>query len=459
MQEIYDNEENRIEEDEYEIFKIKYKNETVQKIEKIVLKYKKIISFLSFICVFFLIFIIVIYSVQNSNNKKEDLILKNYRQNFDISHINQTNKNINILFENKSKNKPYNEVKDNNDTNIDEKNNNLGNKINNNSNALEEIKNNKSLIQINNNISVFLNKNNNLKEIRNNKIDDKKKIHVKYIDFLPLFQINKFDIHNILLERYDVIISDQPDYLIFGQFGKENRYYNCVKLFFSLENDGPNFNQTDYAIGIHYIENGDRYFRKPIRIGQLSTIYSIYNFTQKKGIKNINKKFCASFVSNPLRRVINKFYKKLSEYKTIDFGGSYLNNDGRKVQDKIEFLQKYKFSIFFKNSKNLGNITEQLFDAFKAGTIPIYYGDDSFLEYLNNKSYIHIKNEGELDEKIELIKKIDQNNTLYEEMIREKIVIDDSKYQDEYRKYKDFIYHIFEQDKEKAKRYERINKQ
>ena len=37
-------------------------------------------------------------------------------------------------------------------------------------------------------------------------------------------------------------------------------------------------------------------------------------------------------------------------------------------------------------------------------------------------------------------------------MIKEKIVIDDSRYPKEVQKYKDFIYHIFEQDKEKARR-------
>jgi len=77
---------------------------------------------------------------------------------------------------------------------------------------------------------------------------------------------------------------------------------------------------------------------------------------------------------------------------------------------------------------------------------------------LNNRSYIHVRDENEFDEKIELIKKIDQNDTLYEEMIREKIVIDDSRYPKEVQKYKDFIYHIIDQDKQEAKRFERKKK-
>ena len=160
-------------------------------------------------------------------------------------------------------------------------------------------------------------------------------------------------------------------------------------------------------------------------------------------------------VSNGGGTVRNKFFDKLSEYKTVDSGGSYKNNVGGAVSDKLGFLKNYKFSICFENSKTQGYISEKLSDAFEAGTIPIYYGDDTVLEILNNRSYIHVKDENDFEEKIELIKKIDQNDTLYEEMIREKIVIDDSRYPREVQKYKNFVYHIIEQDKEKAKRFER----
>ena len=41
-------------------------------------------------------------------------------------------------------------------------------------------------------------------------------------------------------------------------------------------------------------------------------------------------------------------------------------------------------------------------------------------------------------------------------MIKEKIVLNDSVYEQEYLKYKNFIYHIIEQDKKKAKRFKRV---
>ena len=315
---------------------------------------------------------------------------------------------------------------------------------------IDETNNNKK------NLPVLFKKNDNITSVQ------KRKIYVKYMDFWPAFVLENFDVHKILLEKYDVIESDTPDYVIFGEFGSQNKgienRINCIKLFLSIENRDPNFSITDYAIGIHYINNGDRYFRKPTETHELTKIKSVYNVIKEKNIDISKKKFCAWVVSNGGGTVRNLFFDKLSEYKTVDSGGRFRNNIGGRVADKIEFLSHYKFSICFENSKTQGYISEKLVDAFNAGTIPIYYGDDTVLELLNNRSYIHVKDEADFKEKIELIKKIDNNDTLYNKMIREKIVIDDTRYPKELQKYKDFIYHIIEQDKEKAKRFQRQNK-
>ena len=319
--------------------------------------------------------------------------------------------------------------------------------------------NNSNIIDTNDQIKINNKDNNESIKANNTQIMPKRKIYVKYMDFWPAFRLERFDVHRILLEKYDVVLSDNPDYVIFGEFGGENygieNRFNCVKLFLTIENRGPNFDNTDYAIGIHYLENGDRYFRKPTETHQLTAFHSVYNMTKVRGVDIKKKKFCAWVVSNGSGSARNLFFDKLSEYKTVDSGGGFRNNVGGPVEDKLKFLENYKFSICFENSKTDGYISEKLSDAFEAGTIPIYYGDDTVQELVNTKSYIHVKDENEFDEKIELIKKIDQNDTLYEQMIREKIIIDDSRYPRELQKYKDFIYHIIEQDKEKAKRFER----
>jgi len=416
------------EEDEYESLQkknYKYKDD----IDSSIKKYIKMIKILGIIviCLIFLIFVLLF--MKSSKNKK------------------LTIKKNNLIMANET-------MKDEDSTQI-------GNKDNSTIPEMNHLKENHEMAIENNNQNNQDQNNLTPSPSNNNPTGVKRKIYVKYMDFWPAFVLKNFDVHKILLEKYEVIESDTPDYVIFSEFGGENygieNRIDCVKLFLSIENRDPNFDITDYAIGIHYIDKGDRYFRKPTETHQLTALVNVYNATKIRGVGTSNRKFCAWVVSNSGGSVRNHFYDELSKYKTVDSGGSYKNNVGGSVQDKLGFLQNYKFSICFENSKTDGYISEKLSDAFEAGTIPIYYGDDTVLELLNNRSYIHVRDEDDFNNKIELIKKIDQNDTLYEEMIREKIVIDDSRYPREVQKYKDFIYHIIEQDKQAAKRFERKN--
>ena len=435
------------EEDEYESLQKKsYKIK--DDIDSSILAYIKMIKILGTIVFILIVLIIVLLFIKTSNKrqpiKKHNLIMTNETINNSISS-NLTDKD-NPQIENKDNEESK---KDNNtipEMNHLKENHEMAIENNNQNNQNQNIQNQNNLIPVSSN---------------NNQIGGKRKIYVKYMDFWPAFILKNFDVHKILLEKYEVIESDTPDYVIFSEFGGENygieNRIDCVKLFLSIENRDPNFAITDYAIGIHYINEGDRYFRKPTETHQLTALGNVYNATKLRGVGTSNRKFCAWVVSNGSGTVRNNFYDELSKYKTVDSGGSFRNNVGGSVDDKLGFLKNYKFSICFENSKTAGYISEKLSDAFEAGTIPIYYGDDTVLELLNNRSYIHVIDENDFKDKIELIKKIDQNDTLYEEMIREKIVIDDSRYPKEVQKYKDFIYHIFEQDKQKAKRFARKN--
>ena len=435
------------EEDEYESLQKKsYKMK--DDIDSSIQTYIKMIKILGIIVVALIVLIIVLLLIKSSNKrppiKKHNLIMTNETINNSISSSQVDKYNPQI------ENKVNEESKRDNNT-IPE---------------MNHLKENLKMAMENNNQNNQNQNNqdqNNLQPVSSNNIQTggKRKIYVKYMDFWPAFILKNFDVHKILLEKYEVIESDTPDYVIFSEFGGENygieNRIDCVKLFLSIENRDPNFDITDYAIGIHYINNGDRYFRKPTETHQLTALGNVYNATKLRGVGTSNRKFCAWVVSNGSGSVRNQFYEELSIYKTVDSGGSYKNNVGGSVDDKLGFLKNYKFSICFENSKTAGYVSEKLSDAFEAGTIPIYYGDDTVLELLNNRSYIHVIDENDFKDKIDLIKKIDQNDTLYEEMIREKIVIDDSRYPKEVQKYKDFIYHIFEQDKQKAKRFERKN--
>jgi hypothetical protein len=144
------------------------------------------------------------------------------------------------------------------------------------------------------------------------------------------------------------------------------------------------------------------------------------------------------------------FINELNKYKKIDMGGKHDNNIGGQVKDKIKFLSLYKFSIAMENSKADGYNSEKILDSFLAGTIPIYYGDYMIDEYINPKSYILIKGEKDIQEKIEYIKKIDNDINLYRSILKENVLLEENIQNNNDKELKQFLFHIFEQDKSKA---------
>lgn len=287
-----------------------------------------------------------------------------------------------------------------------------------------------------------------------NSSSNKKNITARYLDFWTNFSLKKFDIHKIILEKYNVKllndsnskITDDPDFIIFSCFGSQHLEYNSVKLYLTLENTLPDYTECDYAIGLRIREGDNRYFKKPIDVNFYSEKKNIYNIINFHGDNIKQKKFCAILVSNSACEVRNEFFERLSKYKKVDSGGNYQNNIGYTVKDKTEFFRNYKFAIVFENAKNYGYASEKIYDAFYAGVIPIYWGDDSLVNHtFNNKSFIHIKDKSEFEEKIKYIIQIDQNDTLYNEIIHEKIILDDKKYDRDMVEFKKFIWNSVEQ--------------
>lgn len=257
--------------------------------------------------------------------------------------------------------------------------------------------------------------------------------------------------------------SDNPEYLIYDVFScdhLDSRYNNAIKIAFYTENIIPDFNHADYSIGFHNIHYLDRYFRKTTLIWIFQQKYlNIKNkFFEKMKIKafrsKTKKKFCAAVISNFNMsdgfRI--KFINELSKYKNVDMGGNYKNNIGRNVYNKIDFLSSYKFSIAMENSEGQGYVSEKIIDSFIAGTIPIYYGGYMIDEFINPKSYILIKNENDMIKKIDYIKRIDNDKKLYKSILNEKLFINNNLVKISDIEKSKFLGHIFEQEKNKAKR-------
>ena len=241
-------------------------------------------------------------------------------------------------------------------------------------------------------------------------------VKVFFSDFWKEFDYKcNFIINHLKNLGIEVKLDPNPDFLFFSSQGREHlKYLNCVKIYFTGENDVPDFNYCDYAISFHHLNFNDRHLRYPL--------YLLYDdcFTQIKSNKYIlpelaNRKFCNFVYSNskladPFREY---FFHELSKYKKIDSGGRYLNNIGGPVANKLDFIQEYKFTIAFENSSMNGYTTEKIIEPMKVNSMPIYWGNPTVDTDFNTDSFIWIKDKSKVKEAIDYIVSLDENEESY----------------------------------------------
>lgn len=286
-----------------------------------------------------------------------------------------------------------------------------------------------------------------------------KEIKIKYVDFWPNFDVTKDYIYTLLSKNpnYIVEFSDNPDYLVYSVFGHEHLYYDCVKIFFAGEEQSPDFNIADYAIGFDDIKFGDRYFRLPLMYQPLYR--EAFNKMINRDIpENPEKReFCSFVVSNPQGSPIREsFFDELSKYKKVDSGGRYRNNVGGPVVDKLKFDSGHKFSISFENVSHPGYMTEKIMQSFGAGCVPIYWGDPLVGDTFNEKAFVNIMKYSSIDEAIKEIIRIDQDDAAYLDMLNQVPLKPEFSLDNIETAFSDFVYHIFNEDVEKAGRLTRM---
>ncbi len=262
---------------------------------------------------------------------------------------------------------------------------------------------------------------------------------VCFSDFwTPFDPNNNFFIHLLrqMYENVEVVNPEDAEIMFFSVFGNENTLYkDCKKIFYTGENIRPDYNKCDYSFTFDFNDYNGKNFRLPLwylyidwfNVGTYdnpewlipeSYLYGDNEFTKKE--KN---KFC-SIVFN--REVENRLRTAeiLSSYKRVDkfgrcFGGMYLPN-GEK--NKMDMISNYKFSICFENSLYPGYYTEKLLHAKVAGNIPIYFADENFSKDFNPKCCINTYNM-DLDEILNIVRKIDSDNVLYQRVLNEPLFV------------------------------------
>lgn len=79
------------------------------------------------------------------------------------------------------------------------------------------------------------------------------------------------------------------------------------------------------------------------------------------------------------------------------------------VADKIAALGGYRFALCFENTRFPGYISEKLFDALRAGTIPVYLGAPDVASYVPEEAYINVDSFDDLNALVRYLRGMDQS--------------------------------------------------
>lgn len=293
----------------------------------------------------------------------------------------------------------------------------------------------------------------------------KKTIKIKFVGFWPGFNHKENFFTKVLEKYYIVIISDSPDYIFCSVL--EESYGECkyegVRIHWNGENYTPDFNIHDYGISHNNIYFDDRHLQYPLYLVSEKHLLLIpeKHLNVDADIFKSKPYFC-NFIYGVSRDYREKAFETFNEYKPVMSPGTGKNNmpDHPLVQthdEKLNFLNKSKFTIAFDSTRLKGFATEKIMHAFAGRTIPIYFGDPDIGKHFNKKAFIDVADyDFNLVKVLERVIEIDQNDELYLNILREPVFNDENYIRDKKIEFENFLLNIFEQDLEKCFRRSRV---
>lgn len=269
--------------------------------------------------------------------------------------------------------------------------------------------------------------------------------------------------NSVLKERYNIVISDNPDFVFCSPLGNPLEYmkYDCVRILYSAEPLSPDFTIFDYAITFDDIKFGDRYLRYPFFIWRnKGECHFRETLSEEQAISVLKqKKYFCNFIQghksdSGLRE---KLFNALNEYKRVESAGTYLNNQVNNCtvrgETKFQLLKDSKFSICSESMEYPGFTTEKIVHGFECFSIPIYLGDPQIDKVFNTKAFVNCSDyKNDFKAVVERVIEIDNNDSLFIKTLCEPITVDPNFCHNQFIKLCSFLYNIFDQDPEKAYR-------
>ncbi|PIS03179.1 MAG: hypothetical protein COT85_03925 [Chlamydiae bacterium CG10_big_fil_rev_8_21_14_0_10_42_34] len=150
-------------------------------------------------------------------------------------------------------------------------------------------------------------------------------------------------------------------------------------------------------------------FHYPVLKGRIEKIPP---FEEKKFCTLIARRLCSKHPKQLYkeREVAIRFFEdKKGEFDLFGFGWEKrkFKNFRGSVENKIDVLKNYKFSICYENTRDVkGYITEKIFDCFAAGVVPVYWGASNVTDYIPADCFIDRRKFKDMKQLYKFLKKM-----------------------------------------------------
>jgi len=253
-----------------------------------------------------------------------------------------------------------------------------------------------------------------------------RKIRIDFCDFGPNFSKTDFFLYQLLRERFDLELCDQPDFLVYCQScHRAHRLHSSVRICYSVESDLPDFRICDYSLAPVRFDD-PRHLMLPHYVAYGKATDILKRHEDHKKILAAKTKFCSFIVSGYNKRKNGnrvELFQKLSRYQKVDSAGRKFNNIGGPLPQgthaKVDFLRPYKFNIAYENRALPGYTTEKIFEPMLVRCLPIYWGDPEINQHFNPRSFLNRSDFPSDEALIEKIMELDQDDAKYLEFMRQ----------------------------------------
>lgn len=190
--------------------------------------------------------------------------------------------------------------------------------------------------------------------------------------------------------------------------------------------------RTDLSVGFDYVTHSN-YIRFPYWLERYFLPEMTYQDIKEK-VNEFNKasykksKFCALVASHDFTGIRKNLLGLVNTIEKVSCPGNFMYNDNSlKLQyndNKLEYLKDFMFNLCPENDSANGYVTEKIFDALCADTIPIYWGGDFLIEPdVLNQNYIINLNPNDYEYSLKQIKDLYTNKILYSKFKKQDKII------------------------------------